>query len=161
MSTISCRRQNGCRAICTPGAAVVQWRQIILKIRGQKYICVWLPCERSEFQFQLRVRWGVGRGGGRGVGAVSPERFFLILWCLRASQMNFKAHFLIHSFCKFLNTCVFVFRQFTNGKGKLNDEIHITRTHFGPSHHPQNSMNFPNYRRQTRQFSLTVGPTYW
>ena len=32
----------------------------------------------------------------------------------------------------------------------------ITRTHFGPSDHHQNSMNFPNYSREIRQFSLTV-----
>ena len=42
------------------------------------------------------------------------------------------------------------------GKGKLNDEIHITRTHFGTSHRPQNSMNCPNYSGEIRQFFLTV-----
>ena len=47
------------------------------------------------------------------------------------------------------------FKQFAIGKEKLNDKIHIMRRHFGPSHHPQNSKNSPNYR-EIRQFSLTV-----
>ena len=29
----------------------------------------------------------------------------------------------------------------------------ITRAHFSPSHHPQNSMNFPNYTRDQAIFS--------
>ena len=39
---------------------------------------------------------------------------------------------------------------------EINDKIDITRTHFGPSHHHQPSMNFPNYSREIRQFSLTA-----
>ena len=49
-----------------------------------------------------------------------------------------------------------LFRQFTIGKGKLNDQIHNTRTHFGPSLHPQNSIKLPDYSREIRQFPLTV-----
>ena len=96
-----------------------------------------------------------GGGGGTWICVTSVQAIFFWfsgVFVSLSSQINLKAHYIVFVSSKYL--CLF--RQFIIGKGKLNDKTHNTRTHFGTSHHPQNSIKLPNYCNKIRQFSLTV-----